>query len=407
MPKGKKPVAQTAAPAEDNDIPQAEAPAKRKRSVWFTVLIWVFFPVGLFKLWYDFISKRYRMDITTKTSLLNSVVFFVMITAYAVFVIVNVANAVRIGNTDGLLLRLIIASVVIIILFVAIFAAFSTLSGRSMLSPVRKMMNRLDEITAEDLSARLYPVDTQDELMELTDRINSMLDGIEESFVRQQHFVSDASHELRTPISVVQGYSDLLSRWGKDDPAILDESIEAIRTEAANMKSIVEQLLYLAKLGSFHVQIRAFDLAEVVRDIVEAYDMTNVDKTITAHIGDTIPVVADRALSVELIRIITDNAIKYTPPGGRVDIRADADGRGGATVIVADDGIGISADDLPHIFDRFYRCDKARGRENGSTGLGLAIAKSIVEMMGGGISAKSAPGKGSEFTIRFAPHAGE
>lgn len=405
MPKKKNAENKITPPADA--AASAEPRAKRKQPVWLTVLIWVIFPIGLFKLWYDFISKRFRMDITTKTSLLNSVVFFVMLAGYAVFVIVNVSFAVKAGSTEGLLLRIIIASVIIIALFVAIFAAFSTLTGRSMLSPVRKMMDRLDEITAEDLSARLDPVDTQDELMELTDRINSMLDGIEESFIRQRNFVSDASHELRTPISVIQGYSDLLSRWGKNDPAILDESIEAIRSEAANMKSIVEQLLYLAKLGSFHIIMRAFDLAEVVRDIVEAYDMTNVDKTITADIADNIPVVADRALSVELIRIITDNAIKYTPPGGKVDIRAESDGRGGATVVVADDGVGISAADLPHIFDRFYRCDKARGRENGSTGLGLAIAKSIVEMMGGGISARSAPGKGSEFTIVFAPHAGE
>lgn len=397
----------TFAPVQSMEQSDAAKLKPRRKNLWITVLIWIFFPIGLFKLWYDFMSKRFRLDITTKTSLLNSVVFCIMLAAYAAFVLVNVSGAVESGSTDGLMLRLIIASVVIIVLFVAIFAAFGTLTGRSMLRPVRKMMNRLDEITAEDLSARLDPVDTQDELMELTDRINSMLDGIEESFVRQSNFVSDASHELRTPISVIQGYSDLLSRWGRNDPAILDEGIDAIRSEAANMKSIVEQLLYLARLGSFRLLMRDFDLAEVVRDIVEAYDMTNVDKTITANISDTIPIVADRALSVELIRIITDNAIKYTPPGGKVDIRAEADGRGGAIVVIGDDGVGISADDLPHIFDRFYRCDKARGRENGSTGLGLAIAKSIVEMMGGGISAKSALGKGSEFTISFAPHTAE
>lgn len=400
--KNKKPITPKTAERE-----RSADGGNTRGSLWFNVLIWVFFPIGLFRLFYKFLSKRFRMDITTKTSLLNSVMFFVLIVTYAVFVCVNVAHAVRSNTPDRLLLTIVIASIVIVLIFVAMFAAFSLLTGRSMLLPVRKMMNRLDEITAEDLSARLDPVDTQDELMELTDRINSMLDGLEESFVRQSNFVSDASHELRTPISVIQGYSDLLSRWGKDDPAILNEAIDAIRSEAANMKSIVEQLLYLAKLGSFRMQLREFDLAEVVRDIVEAYEMTNVDKTIVAHISSTIPVVADRSLSVELIRIITDNAIKYTPPGGKVDISAKSDGRGGAVVVVSDDGIGIAPEELPHIFDRFYRCDKARGRETGSTGLGLAIAKSIVEMMGGGISAKSALGKGSEFTITFVSHVGE
>ena len=117
---------------------------------------------------------------------------------------------------------------------------------------------------------------------------------------------------------------------------------------------------------------------------------------------DSLPVTADRSLAVELIRIVTDNAIKYTHPGGKVDIRAEARAGGGATVTVSDDGVGISAEDLPHIFDRFYRCDKARGRESGSTGLGLAIAKSITGMLGGDITVRSVPGEGSEFTIVFA-----
>ena len=135
-----------------------------------------------------------------------------------------------------------------------------------------------------------------------------------------------------------------------------------------------------------------------MRDIVDAYDMTGARKTINLESEDTVTVAADRALTVELIRIITDNAIKYTRPGGRITVRVRSRA-GAATVVVEDDGIGISAEDLPHIFDRFYRCDKARGRESGSTGLGLAIAKSIAEMMGGSISVRSELGRGSEFTV--------
>ena len=371
---------------------------KKKLPVWAEVLIWVFFPIGLLRLGYSALSKRFRMDITTKTTLLNSVLFFFLVAGYAAFVIANVATAAAENSFDGLVVRLVITSVIIVVVYVAVFVAFCTLTSRSMLSPVRKMMEKMDEISGEDLSERLDPVDSQDELTELTDRINAMLDDIEESFKRQRNFVSDASHELRTPISVVQGYSDLLARWGKEDPAVLDESISAIRAEAANMKAIVEQLLYLARLGSFKPQVTEFDLAEAVRDIVDAYDMTGARKTINLESEDTVTVAADRALTFELIRIITDNAIKYTRPGGRITVRVRSRA-GAATVVVEDDGIGISAEDLPHIFDRFYRCDKARGRESGSTGLGLAIARSIAEMMGGSISVRSELGRGSEFTV--------
>ena len=166
------------------------------------------------------------------------------------------------------------------------------------------------------------------------------------------------------------------------------------------MKSIVEQLLYLAKLGSFQSRPTEFELSEVVKDIVSAYDMTSVDKTIKCKAQKGIIVYADKGLVVELIRVIADNAIKYTPSGGHVEVSVSkSDGM--AEVVVADNGVGISEEDLPHIFDRFYRCDKARGRTEGSTGLGLAIAKSIAEMMGGNITAKSVLGKGSKFTITF------
>ena len=376
----------------------AENTGREKPPAWQTVLIWVFFPIGLLKLWYDYVSRRLRMDISQKTTMVNTAVFFLLLACYAVFVIVNAAT------WDGFcaMVRLICVSVVALPLFTLIFAAMCTLTSRTMLAPVRRMIKDIDEVNADDLSRRIEPADAQDELMELTDRINGMLAGLEESFRRQRDFVSDASHELRTPISVIRGYADLLIRWGKSDPAVLEEGLEAIRGEADNMRSVVEQLLYLARLGSFVPRMSEFDLAEVIEDIVEAYGMTNVDKTITTHMPDSLPVTADRSLAVELIRIVTDNAIKYTHPGGKVDIRAEARAGGGATVTVSDDGVGISAEDLPHIFDRFYRCDKARGRESGSTGLGLAIAKSITGMLGGDITVRSVPGEGSEFTIVFA-----
>ena len=369
---------------------------KGARPVWLTVLMWILFPWGLFDLLLSAVMRRSKSDITAKVAVVETVVFAAAFLANAVALVLIAAFSPSLPHS--VLVRMIVVAALMFLGFSAAFAAICTVTVRRMLSPLRKMTERIEKITVEDMSARLDPVDSQDELNELAVRINTMLDGLQEAFERQSNFISDASHELRTPISVIRGYSDLLARWGKTDENVLSEAIDAIRTESANMKSIVEQLLYLAKLGSFRLHQTRFDLSEAVRSLAEAYRVTSVDKTITCHADDGIIVCADKEMTVELIRVITDNAIKYTPAGGLVDIRAEAT-PSGAEVSVADNGVGISEEDLPHIFDRFYRCDKARGRSEGSTGLGLAIAKSIAEMMGGNITAKSMLGSGSVFSV--------
>lgn len=370
-----------------------------KYPLWVEIVSWVIFPIGLFRLLYTKLSQRFHLSISAKVSLLNGVLFFFTFLGYAIFIIANVAYSVGTGHAEHLVNTLVVGSFILVPVLVALFVAFATLTSKSMLSPVRKMINKMDEITAESLSSRLDPVDSQDELMELTDRINLMLDDIEKSFRRQRNFVSDASHELRTPIAVVQGYSDMLYRWGKNDTAVLNEGLLTLRAEATNMSVIVEQLLHLARLGSFKPSPITFDLAEAVRDIVESYRQLGVDRLITVFAPDTVTVHADRSLVVELIRIVTDNAIKYTNAGGEVEIKAFVED-GTATVSVRDDGIGIPEEDLSKIFERFFRCDKVRSREGGGgVGLGLAIAKSIADMLHGDITVTSALGEGSTFVI--------
>ncbi len=377
---------------------QSESAPKKHKVL--DVLMWVFFPVGIFVKWFSFFTKRYKLKLTTKTSLLYSVMFVFLMLVYIAFVFIVAGGAVRDGDYGALMMKLLVGTTIIFVLSVTAFITFGSMAGQTMLYPLRRIIKKLDKITANDMSQRLDKVDSQDELMELTDRLNEMLEDLEESFMRQKNFVSDASHELRTPIAVIQGYADLLDRWGKQDSAVLDEAIDAMKQESLNMKSIVEQLLYLARLGSFKPNIRKFDLAEVVEDVVSAYELTCTDKTINTVIDEDIYLVSDRSLVVELIRTIVDNAIKYTPAGGRIDISAVRKA-GSVRISIADNGVGISAEDLPHIFDRFYRCDKARGREQGSTGLGLSIAKSIVEMISGEISVTSALGRGTTFEIKL------
>ena len=187
-------------------------------------------------------------------------------------------------------------------------------------------------------------------------------------------FVSDASHELRTPIAVIQGYANLLDRWGKDDPATRQEAIDAIRQEADSMKELVEQLLFLARgdNDSMQVSFEPFDLTEVAGEVLR--------------------------LIKQALRVLVDNAIKYTPEGGRVTIWAEgADGL--ARLSVEDEGQGIDRESLPHIFDRFYRTDESRARQTGGTGLGLAIAKWIADRHGGWFEVVSWPGVGTRITL--------
>ena len=297
--------------------------------------------------------------------------------------------------------RLIITSAVLVAVFIVLGAVLGGLSSQYMINPVRKITKRVNEISDENISARLDPVDSQDELMELTRQINKMLDSLQEAFERQENFVSAASHELKTPLSVIAGYANLLRRWGKDDPKILDEAVAAISRESENMKRIVEQLLWLAKLGNFTLNIAEFNLYEAVSDIVDGYKTAGIKHEITLSGDASVTLNTDKNLITEAVRTLVDNAIKYTPPQtGEINI-AIKQTETGVCMTVADNGVGIAEADRAHIFERFYRCDKVRGRESGSCGLGLTICKQIIEMMGGKISVESELGNGSTFKIEL------
>ncbi len=381
-------------------------PDKKKRNASeaaLLVLQIIFFPVTLVILCGKKIFKRFKVGITVKTTVIFTAVFGILIAAYAIFTIASIANLASRGEqiTQAYLNKFIITTVALVVVFVVCGAVLGGISSHYMINPVRKISKRVKEISGENISARLDPVDSQDELMELTDRINGMLDLLQQAFERQENFVSDASHELKTPLSVIAGYANLLRRWGKDDPKILDESVEAISRESENMKRIVDQLLWLAKLGNFSLNNTVFNLYEIVSDIVDGYKMTNTKHDISLSGDASVTLDTDKNLITEAVRTLVDNAIKYTPPQSGVIKINIARGADSVVISIADNGVGISEADRAHIFERFYRCDKVRGREQGSCGLGLTICKSIVEMMGGRISVESEPGKGSKFIIEL------
>ncbi|HHW08381.1 MAG TPA: HAMP domain-containing protein [Firmicutes bacterium] len=261
------------------------------------------------------------------------------------------------------------------------------------------LAGKLEDIDAARLDTRIPIEETQDELKNLAQAINNMLDRINEAYKVQIRFVSDASHELRTPISVIQGYANLLDRWGKHDEKTLQEAINAIKEEAANMKDLVEQLLFLARGDNNTIMLQAelCDLAEIVAEVAEEtkmLDNTHVLELKTANA----PVVADKALIKQALRILVDNAVKYTDPGGKITLACGLD-NGYAKMSVTDTGIGIPAEAVPRIFDRFYRTDESRSRATGGAGLGLSIAKWIATRHDGYMEVLSREGIGTRITI--------
>ena len=271
---------------------------------------------------------------------------------------------------------------------------------RKVLSPIRDMTEITRTLSAANLSNRINVAGMKYELQDLAVVINSMLDRLERSYNSQKQFVSDASHELRTPIAVIQGYADMLRRWGKEDPEVLNEGIEAISQETVAMKELVENLLFLARHDkkTLLLEISEFNPAEVVREVYQEAGMVSADHHFELNPCEDTAVRADRGMIKQVLRILVDNAIKYAPADSTVTlgVRAVPDG---CVLSVTDHGCGISQEDLPKIFERFYRADAARNSETGGHGLGLSIARIIVVAHKGKIQVRSKVGEGTTFEI--------
>ncbi|MBQ9263989.1 MAG: sensor histidine kinase [Clostridia bacterium] len=223
------------------------------------------------------------------------------------------------------------------------------------------------------------------ELQGIEQAINDLLSRMQEAYREQTRFVSDASHELRTPIAVIQGYADMLSRWGKEDEKVLNEGIEAIQTESAHMKTLVEQLLFLARgdNGRTQLTVETINLNQMMSEVYEEYQMIHPDRAWKIETAqEPVTVQGDDALLKQTARVLVDNAVRYTEEGDKISLRVRCK-EGSPCFEVQDNGIGIKQEDLGHIFDRFFRSDPARARSTGGTGLGLSIAQWIVERHGG------------------------
>lgn len=270
------------------------------------------------------------------------------------------------------------------------------------LKPIEDITETAKNISIHDLSERIHTSGPDDELKNLARTFNDMIDRLEKAINRQKRFVSDASHELRTPISVIQGYANLLDRWGKKDEAVLDESVKAIKSEAENMKTLFEQLLALAKEDdeSYEIEADTFYLNHLIDETVRELRLIHQAPQIEVLENPEITIQAEEKSLKQVVRIILDNSLKYTAEDGFITVSISRFNHH-VRIVITDNGIGIAEDDLPYVFDRFYRADKSRSKEKAGTGLGLSIAKWIVKRHKGKIYVKSELRKGTQMIVEL------
>lgn len=331
-------------------------------------------------------------------------------------------------------LHLLLMALIIVDLFALVFAFLTGfIISRRMLKPISSIIDKAKSISTKDLHQRIAIHGPNDELRSLATTINEMLARLESSFDNQARFVSDASHELRTPVHVIQGYSRMLERWGKDDPYVIEEAVSAIHKESENMTKLIENLLFLARgdVAAITLNKEKFNvknlLAEIFKetkmiDSKHQYDFKIIDndnidinffQPINGHVNisqnenlkqdhsgldmnissdiqanmesDKFNLFADKVLIKQMLRAVVDNSIKYTPEQGEISIYLERTDEN-ISISIKDTGIGIPNDMIPKLFDRFYRVDNARSKATGGTGLGLSIVKWIADAHNGEVA---------------------
>ena len=288
------------------------------------------------------------------------------------------------------------------IVLVAAAAGGYWLSGRA-LAPVDQIIDEAQAIDPANFSARLSVPSSGDELQRLSQTLNQMLDRVEQSVLQVRRFTADASHELRAPMTLIYTAAQFALRRDRsaDD---LKDSLKKILHAAKRCTDLINQLLWLARSDAgAKLELIPTDVVPVVSDLASEASMLAVEKglTIAAELPEAPAYVAiDEASFRRMLLILLDNAVKYTPNGGSIKVRM-AESANNLEIAVTDSGIGIPAEQLPFVFDRFWRADQVRTREAGGTGLGLAIARDIAQAHGAELDVESSVGHGSTFTVRL------
>jgi signal transduction histidine kinase len=254
------------------------------------------------------------------------------------------------------------------------------------------------------LGNRLPVPGTNDELQRLSETLNEMLDRIEGAFRRVTQFTADASHELRTPVALIRTTSEVALRRQRSESEYR-QALDAVLSEAVRTTDLIENLLTLARAdaGKAALERAPVELGVLISEVLDQGERLARQKglDLVSHpAAGTLIVPGDRVSLRRLFLILIDNAVKYTQTGGRIEVSV-LRRTGAAAVEVRDSGVGIGAGDLPHIFERFYRSDRSRSRDFGGAGLGLSLAKWIVDAHGGTIHVESEPERGSVFRVEL------
>jgi signal transduction histidine kinase len=273
--------------------------------------------------------------------------------------------------------------------------------ARGMTQPLRDMAQAARRMETGDYTQRVH-TDSRDEVGRLADAFNRMSTELEGLELMRRDLVANVSHELKTPISALRAHlENLLDGVERADP----ETLQIMLVQSERLGRLVDQLLDLSRLESGDVPLEReqVELGPLVSQVFSEIQVARPDPGVTLADdlpGDLPPVFADRERVHQVLFNLLDNAVRFTPTGGRVSVTASRH-NGSVDVVVADTGPGISSEHLSRVFERFYRVDESRSRDDGGTGIGLAIARSVVEAHGGRIWADSEPGRGTTFTFEL------
>lgn len=343
-------------------------------------------------------SFRFQLTFSTSLIIMSFIIFFSSILLiYMTYYLLIISKIYAMD--EGVMTP--VASIIIILLFILVIVALITsiicgitISDRY-LKTVKKFTNNIKYIKKDRLKHRLQ-IEDNDELGQLGKEFNDVLDQLENSLNQQNQFVSDASHELKTPLSIIKGNLDMLLRWGKDDPEILSSALEISCKEVDRLIILCNELLHLTR--EIKVQRdKKNDIIPIIYNTIEDFKKLNPDVIFTITINSTRKIWISEEHLKQLLIILIDNAIKYAKPNDkRIEIQYIDH-----LLKIKDYGIGISADKINYIFNRFYKADESRMQNDNSFGLGLAIAKKLCNYYGYQISVISKINEYTEFTINL------
>lgn len=278
----------------------------------------------------------------------------------------------------------------IILLFTSNF-----ILGRQITAPIERLITQM-QTNRQQGSYQEIEVEEQkkDETAQMSREFNAMMRQLEENYRKQEQFVSNASHELKTPLTIIESYAQLLKRRGVKDPAVTEEAIDAITSETDRMKQLLEQFLELARSTQpIDIPLKQLNLSPLVRQVAEQMEQIS-ERSILLSLPESLEKPIESLRFRQLLTLLIDNAIKYSDS----DVRISMDSR---EIRIQDQGQGIPEDALPHVFDRFYRVDEARTRSTGGSGIGLSLAKELAGQLNMDLTMHSEVGVGTTAVLTF------